>query len=104
MSAINDWDNKILRLLIDREVGSVGKLEVRFCPKTDILRSEREYWVFQRIFVFRGLSMVFSNWIINILFNSVLQNIDPVEKMYFIPLKRNFMIDAGFETNMYIYE
>ena len=69
MSAINDWDNKILRLLIDREVGSV----------------------------LRDLSMVFPNWIINILLNWVLQNIDPVEKMNFIPLTRNFMIVAGFE-------
>ena len=43
------------------------------------------------------LSMVFPNWIINVLLNSVLQNIDPVDKMYFIPLKRNFMIVAGFE-------
>ena len=44
-----------------------------------------------------NLSMVFPDWIINILLNSVLQNIDPVDKMYFIPLKRNFMIVASFE-------
>ena len=42
----------------------------------------------QRIFVVKDLSMVFPNWRINILLNSVLQNIDPVENMYFIPLKK----------------
>jgi hypothetical protein len=41
--------------------------------------------------------MVFPNWIINILLNSVPQNIDPVEKLNFIPFKRNLMVVAGFE-------
>jgi hypothetical protein len=103
MSAINDWDNKILRLLIDREVGSVGKLEEWFCPKADILRSEREYWVFPKNICIQrfvhGVSKLDKK---NILLNSVLQNIDPVEKMYFIPFKRNFMIVAGFKK-IYIY-
>jgi hypothetical protein len=56
----------------------------------------------QRIFVFKDLSMVFPNWIRNILLNSVPQNIDPVEKLYFIPFKRNFMIVAGFEKKKYV--
>ena len=56
----------------------------------------------QRIFVFKDLSMVFPNWIRNILLNSVPQNIDPVEKLNFIPFKRNFMIVAGFEKNIYV--
>ena len=69
------------------------------------MRSEREYCVFPKnicIQRFFHASVVFSNWIINILLNSILQNIDPVEKMYFIPFKRNFMIVAGFEKNIYV--
>ena len=57
----------------------------------------------QRIFVFRDLSMVFPNWIINILLNSVLQNIDPGEDVLY-SFTEELHDRCWFGKNIYMYE